>query len=63
MALCSNPLMKDGKLNIQAEKWFVKLKEDTKPLKEEYERLELKKNPLNTQQKEALTSLRLKLWT
>ena len=63
IALCSNPLMKDLKLNIQAEKWFVKLESDYKPMKETYDALELGKKPLTATQKDALASLRLQLWT
>jgi len=63
VALCSNPVIKDKILIIQAEKWFVKVKSDCDLLKEQYERLELTKKPLNAGQKEALEALRLRLWT
>ena len=58
VALCSNPLMKDQKLILEAEKWFVRIHKDYLPLKSEYDRLELGKKPLTKAQKDALASLR-----
>ena len=62
VALCSNPVIKDKILIIKAEKWFVKVKNDCDLLKEQYERLELTKKPLNPSQKEGLEALRKRLW-
>ncbi|MGW8185009.1 MAG: recombinase family protein [Candidatus Moraniibacteriota bacterium] len=56
-ALCSNPIIKDQKLAIQAEEWFETLKNGYKPLLTEYLRLELDKKPLDKVKSEALTSL------
>lgn len=55
--------MKDKILNIQAEKWFVRLQSDYISMKAEYDRLELSKKPLTAPQKEALASLRTQWWT
>ena len=62
IALCSNPLIKDKRLIIQAEKWFVKVKSDYDALKGQYDRLELAKKPLTKTQKDALASLRSQWW-
>ena len=62
MALCSNPLIKDKRLIIQAEKWFVKVKSDYDALKQQYDRLELARNGLTKAQKDALASLRTQWW-
>ncbi|MEI7463241.1 MAG: recombinase family protein, partial [Candidatus Taylorbacteria bacterium] len=62
IALCSNPVIKDKRLIIQAEKWFVKVKDDYTALKEQYDRLELAKKPLTGAQKEALEHLRTQWW-
>lgn len=56
-ALCSNPIIKDQKLAIQAEEWFQCVKDGYEPLLKEYLRLELNKKPLNKAKSEALTSL------
>lgn len=59
--LCSG--IGSQKLIIEAEKWFVRMQEGYKPLKIEYDRLELAKKPLNKAQKDALASLRTQWWT
>ncbi|PIU07802.1 MAG: hypothetical protein COT31_03685 [Candidatus Moranbacteria bacterium CG08_land_8_20_14_0_20_34_16] len=56
-ALCSNPIIKDQKLTIQAEEWFQVMRNGYKPLETEYLRLELNKTPLSKAKSEALTSL------
>lgn len=56
-ALCSNPIIKDQKLVIQAEEWFQCIKDGYDPLLKEYQGLELNKLPLNKAKREALTSL------
>lgn len=56
-ALCSNPIIKDQKLLIEANEWFVPIQEGYPPLKREYERLELGKTPLNKVKSEAKASL------
>ena len=56
-ALCSNPIIKDRKLAIQAEEWFQCVKDGYKPLEAEYLRLELNKKPLNKAKSEQLRSL------
>ncbi len=55
--LCSNPLIRDQKLLIQAEEWFETVKTGYQPLLQEYQRLELNKLPLNKVKSEALASL------
>ncbi|MFH0968989.1 MAG: recombinase family protein [Patescibacteria group bacterium] len=56
-ALCSNPIIKDQKLAIQAEEWFQVMNDGYKPLEAEYLRLELNKTPLNKVKSEQLHSL------
>ena len=56
-ALCSNPLIRDQKLLIQAEEWFETVKVGYQPLLQEYLRLELDKQPLNKAKSEQLSSL------
>ena len=56
-ALCSNPIIKDQNLAIQAEEWFQCVKDGYTPLLQEYLRLELNKKPLDKAKSEALTSL------
>ena len=56
-ALCSNPLIRDQKLLIQAEEWFETVKVGYQPLLQEYLRLELDKHPLNKAKSEQLSSL------
>lgn len=61
-ALCSNPLMNNQKLLVSAENWFVRIKNDYEPLKQEYERLELGKEPMNKRQTAALATIRSRWW-
>lgn len=56
-ALCSNPIIKDQNLAIEAEEWFQCIKDGYAPLLQEYLRLELDKQPLNKAKSEALNSL------
>jgi len=62
VALCSNPVIKDKRLIIQAEKWFVKVKSDYEVLKAQYDRLELTKKPLTKAQEEALAYIKTQWW-
>lgn len=55
--LCSNPIIKDQKITIEAKKWFIPIGTRYKPLEEKYLRLELNKTPLNSVKREALASL------
>ncbi len=61
-ALCLNPLMNNKNLLIDAEKWFVKIRKDYLPLKEQYERFELAKKPLNKEQTAVLEAVRSQWW-
>lgn len=58
MGLGSHPIIKDGKLAIQANEWLVPIQNGYPALKEKYERLELNKTPLNKAKTEALASVR-----
>ncbi|MBN1325868.1 recombinase zinc beta ribbon domain-containing protein [Candidatus Falkowbacteria bacterium] len=58
MALGSNFLMKDGKLTISANNWFLPIKNSYSVLEKEYLRLEPKILPLNKAKTEALASVR-----
>jgi len=53
----SNREIKDKKLTITPYKWLIPVQKDIKGIEAEFYRLELDKNPLNTTQKEAYTSL------
>jgi hypothetical protein len=53
----SNREIKDRNLTITPYKWLIPVQKDIKGLEAEFYTLELDKNPLNTKQKEAYTSL------
>lgn len=58
MALGKTPIIKGGALLIEANEWFVPIKNDYPALEAEYLRLELNKKPLNEAKTEALASIR-----
>src|SRR3989339_764251 len=53
----SNREMKDRKLIVTPYNWLIPIQKDVKTLEAQFYTLELHKNPLNTKQKEAYTSL------
>ncbi|MDD5688936.1 MAG: recombinase family protein [Caldisericia bacterium] len=58
MALGKSPIIKDGKLTIEANEWFQPIGNDYPALEKEYLRLEPIKMPLNKAKTEALASVR-----
>jgi hypothetical protein len=58
MALGKTPIIKNEKLTIEANEWFVPVKNGYPALEKEYLGLELNKTPLNKAKTEALTSVR-----
>jgi site-specific DNA recombinase len=58
MAIGKAPIIKDGKLTIEPNKWLVPIKNGYPALAAEYARLEPMKMPMNKAKKEALASLR-----
>jgi len=57
MTLGKNPIIKDKKLIIEPNKWFIPIKNNYPGLKIEYLRLEPTKTPINKIKTEALTSV------
>jgi len=65
MALGQNPVIKDGILTIQANKWLQPIADGYPALEKEYQRLELSKNRTNKTKTEAFASVRtrwLRVW-
>ncbi len=58
MTLGKTPIIKDEKLVIEPNEWFVPIKNDYPALEAEYLRLEPTKMPINKAKTEALTSVR-----
>jgi len=58
LALGKTPIINDGKLFIEANEWFVPIKNDYPTLEKKYIGLELNKMPMNKTKTEALTSVR-----
>ncbi len=58
LALGKTPIIKDEKLLIEPNEWFVPIKNNYSALEKEYVGLELNKIPLNKAKTEALTSVR-----
>lgn len=58
MALGKTPIIKDQKLFIEPNKWFVPIGNEYPALEKEYLGLELNKMPINTAQNKALASIR-----
>lgn len=58
MALGKTPIIKDQKLIIQPNEWFAEITNDYPALEKEYLGLEPNKMPMNTEQTEALASVR-----
>lgn len=58
MAIGKTPIIKDKKLTIEPDEWFVPIKNDYPALKAEYIRLEPAKTPMNKTKTEALASVR-----
>ena len=58
MTLGKTPIIKDKKLIIEPNEWFVPIKNDYPALEAEYLRLEPTKMPINKAKTEALTSVR-----
>lgn len=61
LGLGQNPIIKDGKIFIEAEKYFQPIKNNCFPLNKEYEKLEPHKYPLTKAQTEAIASVRTRL--
>ena len=58
LALGKTPLIKDGKLLIEPNDWFVPIKNGYPALEKKYTELELSKKPVTSAQTEALSSIR-----
>ncbi len=58
LALGKTPIIKDQKLFIEPNEWFVPINNDYPALEKKYLRLEPYKMPMNTARKEALVSIR-----
>jgi hypothetical protein len=58
LGLGQNPIIKDGKLFIQASEWLQPIKNDYKELEKEFIRLEPNNLPINKAKTEALASVR-----
>ena len=61
MALGSNPTLKDGKLSIEVNEWFIPIAEKCPALQEEYLALEPSQTPINKERTEAIASIRSRL--
>ena len=59
ISLGQKTTIKNGKLSIVPNDWFQPIKDGYPALEEEYLRLELNKEPMNTKQKDALASIRV----
>lgn len=57
LAIGKTPIIKDEKLFIEPEEWFVPIKNDYPALEAKYERLELGKTPMNKAQMDAVASI------
>jgi hypothetical protein len=60
-ALGSNPTLKDGKLVINTNEWFIPIINECSELEAEYKRLEPIESLVNKTQNEAYASLRTRL--
>jgi DNA invertase Pin-like site-specific DNA recombinase len=58
MAIGKTPIIKDKMLTIEPNEWLVPIKNEYPALEAEYLRLEPNKMPINTEQKEAIASVR-----
>jgi len=58
LALGKTPMIKDGKLYIEPNAWFVPIKNNYPALEAEYQGLEPTETPINKTQTEASTSVR-----
>lgn len=58
LGMGKTPIIKEGKLFIEPEKWLVKIGNGYSPLEDKYVGLELNKMPLNKAKTEALASVR-----